>query len=112
MLQPFTSKDFGIRSMADRISDLQHLVYLYPEIPKDTVFSKYYSPPGQCYAKEINWDGFVDFGCFAAVTDEHQKGGYVKPVLVTQVPGHTHAFSTPGTPHNMHQPLSPDAAQR
>lgn len=44
MLQPFTSKDFAIRSLADRISDLSHLVYLYPDIPKDQAFGKYYNP--------------------------------------------------------------------
>jgi hypothetical protein len=44
MLQPFTSKDFQIRNLADRISDLPHLVYLYPDKPKDQAFSKYYTP--------------------------------------------------------------------
>lgn len=44
MLQPFTSKDFAIRSLADRISDLPHLISLYPEIAKNTAFSKYYTP--------------------------------------------------------------------
>jgi len=44
MLQPFTSKDFAIRSLADRVYDLQHLVYLYPDISKDQAFSKYYTP--------------------------------------------------------------------
>lgn len=44
MLQPFTAKDFQIRSLADRIADLQHLHYLYPDIPKDVAFGKYYTP--------------------------------------------------------------------
>lgn len=44
MLQPFTSKDFAIRSLADRVFDLQHLLYLYPDISKDQAFSKYYTP--------------------------------------------------------------------
>lgn len=44
MLQPFTSKDFAIRSLADRIVDLNHLVYLYPDICKDNAFGKYYTP--------------------------------------------------------------------
>lgn len=46
MLQPFTHKDFAIRSLPDRIADLQHLVHLYPDIPKDQAFSKYYTPLG------------------------------------------------------------------
>lgn len=44
MLQPFTSKDFAVRSLADRLADLRHLIYLYPDIDKNTVFKKYYTP--------------------------------------------------------------------
>uniref|UniRef100_A0AAY4D8T2 Signal transducer and activator of transcription n=1 Tax=Denticeps clupeoides TaxID=299321 RepID=A0AAY4D8T2_9TELE len=47
-LMPFTTKDFTIRSLADRISDLNHLHFLYPSQPKDEVFSRYYSPPHLC----------------------------------------------------------------
>uniref|UniRef100_A0A3Q4HMK6 Signal transducer and activator of transcription n=1 Tax=Neolamprologus brichardi TaxID=32507 RepID=A0A3Q4HMK6_NEOBR len=43
-LMPYTTKDFTIRSLADRISDLNHLLFLYPDRPKDEVFSKYYTP--------------------------------------------------------------------
>ena len=43
MVQPFTSKDFGIRSLSDRINDLEHLRFLYPNIPKDQAFGQYYS---------------------------------------------------------------------
>ncbi|XP_034939786.1 signal transducer and activator of transcription 5B [Chelonus insularis] len=67
MLQPFTSKDFAIRSLADRISDLQHLLYLYPDRPKDQVFSRYYTP--------------------FAENQPTTNNGYVKPLLVTHVPG-------------------------
>lgn len=44
MLQPSTAKDFQIRSLADRIADYHHLHYLYPDIPKDVAFGKYYTP--------------------------------------------------------------------
>uniref|UniRef100_A0AAR2KDX5 Signal transducer and activator of transcription n=1 Tax=Pygocentrus nattereri TaxID=42514 RepID=A0AAR2KDX5_PYGNA len=44
-LMPYTTKDFSIRSLSDRISDLNHLLFLYPDRPKDEVFSKYYTPP-------------------------------------------------------------------
>ncbi|XP_041073544.1 signal transducer and activator of transcription 5B-like isoform X2 [Cetorhinus maximus] len=53
-LMPYTTKDFSIRSLADRISDLNHLLYLYPDRPKDDVFSKYYTPP---LSKAV--DGYV-----------------------------------------------------
>lgn len=43
-LAPFTVKDFAIRGLGDRIKDLPSLVTLYPDIPKDRAFSKYYSP--------------------------------------------------------------------
>lgn len=47
MLQPFLAKDFAIRSLADRIQDLQQLVTLYPNILKDQAFGQYYTPiPG------------------------------------------------------------------
>uniref|UniRef100_A0AAQ4RTQ5 Signal transducer and activator of transcription n=1 Tax=Gasterosteus aculeatus aculeatus TaxID=481459 RepID=A0AAQ4RTQ5_GASAC len=58
-LLPYTTKDFSIRSLADRISDLNHLLFLYPDRPKDEVFAKYYTPP-QCVslaAKAV--DGYV-----------------------------------------------------
>ena len=44
-LAPFTIKDFAIRGLADRIKDLISLVTLYPDIPKDNAFQRYYSPP-------------------------------------------------------------------
>lgn len=44
MLQPFLAKDFAIRSLADRIQDLHQLTMLYPDIPKDIAFGKYYTP--------------------------------------------------------------------
>lgn len=44
MLQPFTSKDFAIRSLADRIQDLAQLAYVYPDRLKEHAFGKYYTP--------------------------------------------------------------------
>lgn len=67
MLQPFTAKDFSIRGLADRLNDLKHLTYLYPNRPKDAAFSKYYTP---------------------IVENPKTRAGYVKPVLVTCVPGY------------------------
>ncbi|XP_066520005.1 signal transducer and activator of transcription 5B [Hoplias malabaricus] len=54
-LMPFTTKDFSIRSLADRISDLNHLLFLYPNQPKDDVFSRYCTPPN---SKAVG-DGYV-----------------------------------------------------
>lgn len=92
MLQPFTSKDFTIRSLADRISDLKDLVNLYPDTEKMAAFSKYCTP-----------------------SENQPHNGYVKSVLVTQLPTmpmpprpNTGIGSYPGTPHNVFQPHSPD----
>ncbi|KAL7869872.1 hypothetical protein AOLI_G00138600 [Acnodon oligacanthus] len=54
-LMPFTTKDFSIRSLADRISDLNHLLFLYPNQSKDEVFSRYCTPPN---SKAVG-DGYV-----------------------------------------------------
>ncbi|GLV38891.1 Signal-transducer and activator of transcription protein at 92E [Carabus blaptoides fortunei] len=83
MLQPFTSKDFAIRSLADRISDLNHLVYLFPEICKDHAFGKYYTP-------------FTE-------NQPTANNGYVKPFLVTHVPG----WGVPGTGSYPNTPQHP-----
>ena len=62
MLQPFTRKvliekgskfvnfdselqDLMIRSLPDRIHDCHQMIMLYPAIPKDQAFGKYYSSP-------------------------------------------------------------------
>ncbi len=66
MLQPFTSKDLVIRTLADRISDLKHLLFLYPGVAKDAVFGKYYTP---------------------IISNQQLTNGYVKPSLVTHIPG-------------------------
>ncbi|KAG1687688.1 Signal transducer and activator of transcription 5B [Nymphon striatum] len=93
MLQPFTIRDFTIRTLADRISDLKHLTHLYPGIPTDQAFSKYYTP-------------FTD-------NQSTASNGYVKPLLVTQIPGLPSAGSSmgsyPNTPQMLHGPQSPDS---
>lgn len=78
-LQPFTSRDLMLRSLADRVFDLTQLQFLYPNIPKDDVFSKYYTKP----------------------ENEMLKNGYVKPVLVTTLP----AYMSP-SPAYAHSPDS------
>ncbi|VEN37707.1 unnamed protein product [Callosobruchus maculatus] len=87
-LQPWTSKDFTIRSLADRISDLSHLLYLYPDRAKDIPFAKYYTP-------------YQD-------NQPATNNGYVRPQLVTHVPGFT-AHSYPNTPQHFLQ--SPDPSR-
>jgi signal transducer and activator of transcription 5B len=95
MLQPFTSRDFAIRGLADRINDLKHLTFLYPDIPKDQAFAKYYTPFNESQLQSNN--------------------GYVKPFLVNVIPGLAGmgcSFdSYPNTPQSILQnPHSPSDA--
>ncbi|GAA6226516.1 signal transducer and activator of transcription 5B-like [Lates japonicus] len=88
-LLPYTTKDFSIRSLADRISDLNHLLFLYPDRPKDEVFAKYYTPP---LSKAVD--------------------GYVKPQIKQVVPEFTTPNPEPsgGTPAFMDQTASPSVS--
>ncbi|XP_075222019.1 signal transducer and transcription activator Stat92E isoform X2 [Lycorma delicatula] len=82
MLLPFTSKDFSIRSLADRLSDLPDLVTLYPDICKMQAISKYCTNETQITS----------------------SNGYVKPLLVVHIP--TMAEDIPSQ-SNPFQPQSP-----
>ncbi|XP_019748270.1 signal transducer and activator of transcription 6 isoform X2 [Hippocampus comes] len=44
-IQPFTKRDLDIRSLGDRIRDINEITSLYPDFPKHDVFKKYYSEP-------------------------------------------------------------------
>ncbi|XP_059170023.1 signal transducer and activator of transcription 5B-like isoform X2 [Physella acuta] len=81
-LAPFTTKDFNIRGLADRVKDLNSLVTLFPNKPKDSVFSKYYTTT----AENVNNDG------------------YIRPHLKTTIPDQYNS----GDP-DMRQPFSPEA---
>uniref|UniRef100_A0A673KK48 Signal transducer and activator of transcription n=1 Tax=Sinocyclocheilus rhinocerous TaxID=307959 RepID=A0A673KK48_9TELE len=59
-LMPFTTKDFSIRSLADRISDLNHLLFLYPNQPKEEVFSRYCTPPNCMNDSMLDTEGEFD----------------------------------------------------
>ncbi|KAK0050426.1 signal transducer and activator of transcription 5B [Biomphalaria pfeifferi] len=80
-LAPFTSKDFHIRGLADRIKDLNSLVYLYPNKPKDSVFSKYYT----------------------STVESVLNDGYIRANLKTTLPDH---LTTSGEMER--QPFSPE----
>ncbi|XP_061592210.1 signal transducer and activator of transcription 6 [Cololabis saira] len=42
-IQPFTKRDLEIRTLGDRIRDINEITYLYPNLHKQDVFKKYYS---------------------------------------------------------------------
>ncbi|XP_059526194.1 signal transducer and activator of transcription 5B isoform X3 [Myotis daubentonii] len=89
-LMPFTTRDFSIRSLADRLGDLDYLIYVFPDRPKDEVYSKYYTPvPCEpATAKAVD--------------------GYVKPQIKQVVPEFvTSADSAGGSATYMDQAPSP-----
>ncbi|NXX98914.1 STA5B protein, partial [Centropus bengalensis] len=90
-LMPFTTRDFSIRSLADRLGDLSYLIYVFPDRPKDEVFSKYYTPV-PCES-----------------TPAKAVDGYVKPQIKQVVPEFANASgdSAPGGPTYMDQAPSP-----
>lgn len=53
--QPYEGDDFSVKSLAERIKDVGKLVYLYPDIPKEQAFKKYWLPfPGRNSRKPHN----------------------------------------------------------
>lgn len=42
-IQPFTKRDLEIRCLGDRIRDINEILYLYPNVPKNDAFKKFYS---------------------------------------------------------------------
>ena len=87
-LAPFTDKDFRIRGLGDRIKDLQNLVFLYPDIPKSSAFSKFWTPSTEPATPS--------------------RGGYVKPDLTTVIPG---LLSKPAAPLNFDDPRTPEVME-
>eukprot|EP00050_Salpingoeca_kvevrii_P015051 m.43100 g.43100 ORF g.43100 m.43100 type:complete len:761 (-) comp6134_c0_seq2:819-3101(-) len=71
-LQPWFAKDFQIRALPDRIHDLPQLQLLYPSLPKDAVFSKYYTP----------------------VENDNSEGSYVMSGIAAVIPNRSCASSS------------------
>lgn len=66
-LAPFQERDFKIRGLADRVKDLPQLRLLYPDLPKETTFGKYWSR-----------------------SDDEKtpsSDGYIRTVMVNTIPG-------------------------
>ncbi len=59
MLQPFTRKDLMIRSLPDRIFDCVQMLTLYPDVPKEQAFGKYYSQQHEAAPQRNPRNGYV-----------------------------------------------------
>ncbi|XP_065683971.1 signal transducer and activator of transcription 5B isoform X2 [Hydra vulgaris] len=63
-LQPWSSKDLTIRSLADRIFDLPELTHLYPDIPKEQAFGGFQTKEVE---RETDSSGYVTSGIVARI---------------------------------------------
>ncbi|CAG0889471.1 unnamed protein product [Darwinula stevensoni] len=63
-IKPWTHQDLQVRSLPDRIRDISRLTHLYPCVPKDDAFGRYYTP----------------------VQVELPSTEYIQPMLLTHVP--------------------------
>ncbi|CAH1242242.1 STAT5B [Branchiostoma lanceolatum] len=116
-LQPFTTRDFGIRSLADRIHDLPHLVNLYPDIPKTSLLqsgSNSVEPVAQVCAPGLDASGKESHcPCAWKKHKPAQTDGYVPAALKATVEtlpppiASPMTYDNPNTPHPMEGPASP-----
>eukprot|EP00794_Sanderia_malayensis_P003212 gene3212-3689_t len=73
-LQPWTAKDFNIRSLADRIFDLNQLIHVYPDTPKDVAFGKFRSQ--ECFSGRPDPEGYVLSSIMTTINiDDRQSDG-------------------------------------
>ncbi|XP_065053259.1 signal transducer and activator of transcription 5B-like isoform X1 [Rhopilema esculentum] len=70
-VQPWTTKDFNIRSLADRIFDLDLLKYVYPGVEKEHAFGKFRSQ--DYYPREPGPDGYVMASIMARINCNQQQ---------------------------------------
>ncbi|XP_059189086.1 signal transducer and activator of transcription 6 [Centropristis striata] len=94
-IQPFTKRDLEIRSLGDRIRDIIHITYLYPEFDKNDVFKKFYTEPqaaanrGYIPVSLHTKVGTEAAGTLPAPSMPHAEGGF-----------NVHQFPQPFSPHS------------
>uniref|UniRef100_A0A8C3WP99 Signal transducer and activator of transcription n=1 Tax=Catagonus wagneri TaxID=51154 RepID=A0A8C3WP99_9CETA len=99
-IQPFSAKDLSIRSLGDRIRDLDQLKNLYPKKPKDEAFRSHYKP------EQMGKDGRGYVPATIKMTVERdQPLPTPEPQMPTMVPTYDLGMA-PDTSMNMQ--LSPD----
>uniref|UniRef100_A0A4W4EAS8 Signal transducer and activator of transcription n=1 Tax=Electrophorus electricus TaxID=8005 RepID=A0A4W4EAS8_ELEEL len=64
-IQPFTKKDLDSAGLGDRIRDIKCIKYVYPDMPKNEVFKKYFTVPSA-----PNPDGYLPFKLTTVVDPE------------------------------------------
>ncbi|CAG9136140.1 unnamed protein product [Plutella xylostella] len=116
-LQPFTSRDLTLRSLADRVLDLPQLQYLYPNSHKNDKFASFYTKQVDCgaiysladrvldlpqlqylYPNSHKNDKFASF--YTKQEKKPQSNGYVEAVLVTKLPDQFNSQTSPDSHRN------------
>ncbi|XP_076597794.1 signal transducer and activator of transcription 6 [Chaetodon auriga] len=99
-IQPFTKRDLEIRSLGDRIRDISHITFLYPEFPKHEVFKKFYTEP---QASPIG--GYIPVSLHTKVGMEAGSATHPAPNMapLAESPRSTVGFPVP----QFQQPFSP-----
>ena len=70
-LQPWLNKDFSIRSLADRVSDLDQLRLLHPDRPKNAAFGHHYSSQARAQGTNLLTKGYVPADLKAYIDPTH-----------------------------------------
>ncbi|KAK2851349.1 hypothetical protein Q5P01_007625 [Channa striata] len=99
-IQPFTKRDLEIRSLGDRIRDISHITYLYPDFPKHEVFKKFFSEPQPSPS-----GGYIPVSLQTTVGTEAGSARPPSPVLQTMADSPHSAVNFPVC--QFQQPFSP-----
>lgn len=83
---PFTSQDLRSIPISNRIKNLRQLITLYPDIPKDKAFQKFYRPSGNGVSNYICHFYITNFDCsFCQIKGKVPRPNYVRFETVTVV---------------------------
>uniref|UniRef100_A0A8C1D052 Signal transducer and activator of transcription n=1 Tax=Cyprinus carpio carpio TaxID=630221 RepID=A0A8C1D052_CYPCA len=67
-IQPFTKKDLDSAGLGDRIRDINCITHVYPDLPKNEVFKKFFTVPSP-----PNPDGYLPFKLTTVVNPGDQR---------------------------------------
>ncbi|KAM3617646.1 uncharacterized protein V6R79_009173 [Siganus canaliculatus] len=94
-IQPFTKRDLEIRSLGDRIRDINHITHLYPDFPKHDVFKKFYTEP---QASPVG--GYIPVSLLIKVGTDAGSAGQQAPSMATESPRNVVGFHVPQFPQS------------
>ncbi|EGD83476.1 STAT5A/MGF protein [Salpingoeca rosetta] len=114
-LQPWMNKDISIRSLADRVSDLDQLQILYPDRPKHVAFAHHYS--GEAKNSKLLTKGYIpaDLKAFINPTDVSNEPMYQPRSDISHQPQTSSSLSSslapPQQPLVSQEPNSPFSSE-